>query len=125
MYIRCYYAVGYYGMLEGREQGDGWGGGGDVILLHTEGYGKFFVYYFDGLSGEDGWAVIVQSGSGRGSNQEKIVFNSERISSLKDETAVTLGNFLRIFGFLLCTSLLRFAYFSGKQNLLSLDSGFL
>ena len=68
-------------------------GGGEVILLHMEGYKKLSVCYFDELC-RKGRAVIAQSGSGRGSNQVKIVFNLERISSLKDETAVTLGNFL-------------------------------
>lgn len=69
-------------------------GGGEVILFHMEGYEKSSVYYFDGLCKNGGWAVVAQSGSGRGSNQVKIVFNSERISSLKDENAVALENFL-------------------------------
>ena len=29
-------------------------GGGDVILLYTEGYEKFFVYCFGGLCGKSG-----------------------------------------------------------------------
>ena len=57
------------------------------------GYEDSFVYCFDGLWRE-GWAVVAQSGSGRGGNQVKIVFNLERISSLKNETAVILENFL-------------------------------
>lgn len=64
------------------------------MLLHAEGYEKFSVCYFDGLCGKGGWAVIAQSGSGRGSNQVEIVFDSERISSLKNENAVALENFL-------------------------------
>ena len=110
-----------FAILENHGQRDWWG---VVMLLHVEGYEKSSVYYFDGLWRE-GRAVVAQSGSGRGNNQVKIVFDSERISSLKNETAVTLENFLRIFDLLPCTSSLRFIYFSGKQNPLSLDSGFL
>ena len=68
--------------------------GGGCIVAYGGGYEKSSAYYFDGLCRKGGWAVVAQSGSGRGSNQVKIVFVSERISSLKNENAVTLENFL-------------------------------